>query len=152
MTRTGASKLVDAGFAAGRLTKARAFHEAARIMQEHAARLGDPAPVAANAILAAVAYADALTASFGGRINQQNHAAAPKLLRDALGAAVPDAQAKRLARLLGRKDEMQYGARLSRSQDAAQILEDLDNFAAWAAGMLAVRLPLAASDPAGKDA
>jgi hypothetical protein len=137
MTRTGATKQVDASHAFGRLTKAKAFHQVAKLALAHAGQLRDSAPVAANAILAAIAYADAVAAAYGGRINQKDHAAGPKLLRAVLGKALPDSQENRLARLLGRKDEMQYGARLGRSQDAEQIVAQLDDFAAWAETMLA---------------
>lgn len=137
MTRAGVSKSVDAAHAFGRLLKARAFHEAALLALEHAERLRDPAPVAANAILAAVAYADAVTAAYGGRVNQKDHAAAPRLLRDVLGKNLPDQQERRLVRLLGRKDEIQYGARLTRNEEAEQLLAHLKEFGAWAEVMLA---------------
>ena len=87
-------------------------------------------PVSSNAILAAIAYTDALTAAYQGRVNQRDHTAAVKLLRDALGKALPDAQERRLARLLGRKDEVHYGSRQGRGGDAEQILAALDEFAA----------------------
>jgi hypothetical protein len=102
--------------------------------------------VAANAILAAIAYADAVAAAYGGRINQKDHAAAPKLLRAVLGKALPDQQEAPLRHLLGRKDEMQYGARSARTQDAEQIVEKLEAFAAWAQEMLAA---LTIASPAG---
>jgi hypothetical protein len=63
MTRTGASKPVAAGFALGRLRKAIAFEAAARLAFDHLDRVLDPAPASSNAILAAIAYADALTAA-----------------------------------------------------------------------------------------
>lgn len=62
-----------------------------------------------------------------------------KLLRDALGKALPDAQERRLARLLQRKDETQYGARQARGEDAGQTVAALDEFATWARAKLAER-------------
>jgi len=139
MTRTGASKPADAGFALGRLRKAIAFEAAAGLAFEHLDRVRDTAPVSSNAILAAIAYADALTAAYGGRVNQQDHAAVVKLLRDALGKALPTAQERRLDRLLGHKDEVQYGVRVGRSDDAEQTIEALEAFGSWARALLAAR-------------
>jgi len=45
--------------------------------------------VSSNAALAVIAYKDALTAVFGGVINQKDHAVAAKLLRDVLANALP---------------------------------------------------------------
>jgi len=139
MTRTGTSKQVDSIFAIGRLRKAVAFHEVARLALEHIDRVGDPDPVASNAILAAIAYTDALTAAYGGRANQKDHASAVKLLRDTLGKALPDAQERRLSRLLARKDEVQYGSRAGRNPEAELIRESLDEYGIWARTMLAAR-------------
>jgi hypothetical protein len=139
MTRTGAAKRVAASYALGRLRKAVAFHEVARIAAEQIERIGDPDPVLSNAILAAIAYTDAITAAFGGEVNSKDHAAAAKLLRDSLGAELPDAQERRLVRLLGSKDEVQYGARAGRRDHAAARIEDLEAFARWAVALLAER-------------
>jgi hypothetical protein len=81
--------------------------------------------------LAAIACADALTAKYGGVMNQKNHAAIAKLLRATLGKQLPAAQAARLSRLLARKDEAQYGASAVRRADAARLLDDLNKFAEW---------------------
>ena len=139
MTRTGAAKSVDITHALGRLRKALAFHELARLALDHIDRVRDPDVVAATAVLSAIAYADALTAAYGGRVNQKDHATAVRLVRDTLGKAFPDGQERRLVRLLGRKDEVQYGARPGRSDDARQIVENLDGFGRWAQDMLAER-------------
>lgn len=136
MTRTGSSRQVGPDYAPGRLKKAIAFHEAARIILEKSGQLLDPDTVSSNATLAIIAYADALTAAYAGRVNQKDHSAVAKLLRDALGKALPDAQERRLIKLIGRKDEFQYGAFMGKSDDARQILQSLDEFAAWAVDML----------------
>jgi hypothetical protein len=107
LTRTGTSRQVNVDYGFGRLRKALAFHEVARLALEHMDRVGDSDAVSSNAVLAAIAYTDALTAAYHGRVNQKDHAAAVKLLRDALGKALPDTQERRRARLLGRKDEVQ---------------------------------------------
>jgi hypothetical protein len=139
MTRTGASKAVDPTHASGRLRKAEAFHEASRVISDNIASVRDGDVVTANVVLAAIAYTDALTAAYGGRVNQKDHAAAVKLLRDVLGKALPDAQERRLARLLGRKDETAYGASIGRTDEALQTVENLDQFGSWAKSMLAAK-------------
>jgi hypothetical protein len=139
MTRKGSTKRVDGAYAFGRLRKAIAFHEVAQLAVENMARVRDPDVVASNVILAAIAYADAITAAYGGLVNQRDHAAAVKLLRDMLGKALPDAQERRLARLLGRKDEVSYGSRIGRPEEAGQTIEHLDAFAIWARATLMAR-------------
>ncbi|MER8454091.1 hypothetical protein NKG60_29760 [Mesorhizobium sp. M1428] len=60
---------------------------------------------------AAIAYADALTARFAGKINRADHAAVVKTMRDALGNRLPAGQASRLRSILDEKDEAQYAIR-----------------------------------------
>jgi hypothetical protein len=149
MTRAGPAKAVGHDHAAGRLRKAVAFHAVARRALADLSNIGDADVATANAILGAIAYADALTAATLGLVNQQDHSAAARLLRAALGKQLPDAQEKRLGRLLGRKDEVSYGARPGRTDDARRLLQELDLFAAWAIETLAsqgVRLTDAALD------
>jgi hypothetical protein len=132
MTRKGPSKAVDRTFGDGRLQMAKAFLKAARNEAELAGD-GDIAnPIIVQVVNAAIAYTDALTARFSGRVNQQDHAAAVKALRAALGKRFPDEQERRLARILGEKDAAQYGARMKRKPEAARLLADLEKFAAWA--------------------
>lgn len=132
MTRKGPSKPVDETYSPRRLQVARAFLKAA---QDEAA-LADEAdvgnPIVAQVVNAAIAYADAVTAASSGRVNQKDHAAVVKALKDALGERFPDVQAKRLRRMLAEKDPAQYGARLLRVKDAMRLLADLKAFASWA--------------------
>ena len=132
MTRTGPAKPASSAASGLRLAKARAYHKSA---QELFALTGEGElvdPVVSQTILAAIAYADALTAKFGGAINQKNHAAVVKLLRHALGGQLPKEQATRLERLISKKDEAQYGTAPIRRADAIKLLADLEKFAAWA--------------------
>jgi hypothetical protein len=93
---------------------------------------GDNAnPVVSHIVTAAIAYADALTGKFGGRVNQKDHAAARKALRDALGNRLPQSQARRFAKILDEKDAAQYGARSGRLTHARGLLGELDAFAEW---------------------
>jgi hypothetical protein len=139
MTRKGPSRPVDATFAFGRLRKALAYHEVARLAFAYLDRVRDADAVASNAVLAAIAYTDAITAACGGRVNQKDHIASVSLLRDTLGKALPEAQERRLIRLLGRKDEIQYGARTGRMEDASQVITNLDEFSEWAKTVLLSR-------------
>ncbi len=88
-------------------------------------------------VTAAIAYADAITAKLKGVVNKQDHQAASRLLREALGNSLPDKQEKFFRRLLGRKDEVNYGARRSTTYDEAErLVAELDEFAVWAEGVL----------------
>ena len=136
MTRAGPRKRVDAFHWQGRLRTAADFRAAAH----EALLLAQPGqsgtPIASQVILAAIAYADALTAKGAQVINQQDHAAAARLLREVLGNRLTEAQERRLRRLLGRKDEMQYGVRAVTLDEARPMLEELDRFALWAEDLL----------------
>lgn len=136
MTRTGPAKTVISADGDLRLKKARAYHKSAYQIFEQLSEgeLADPA--VSNMVLAAIGYADALTARIGGAINRKNHAAVGKLLREKLGKQFPNEQEMRLARLLSRKDEAQYGAAPIRRTDAENLLKDLNKFAAWAESKL----------------
>jgi hypothetical protein len=82
-------------------------------------------------VLAAIAYGDCLTARKANVINQQDHAAAPRLLRDVLRGSLPDAQERRYRRLLATKDESQYGIRSATLDHAHALFRDLRAFADW---------------------
>lgn len=131
MTRTGAGKPVDPSAWRGRLDNARAYHRSATDGLALMERSGNANPIMSDVVLAAIGYVDALTAAFGGRINQKDHAAAPKTLRDVLGNRLPKAQMTRLTTILAEKDAVQYGVRFGRYQDAEAMLADLDAFAGW---------------------
>lgn len=136
MTRLGSRKSVSADYWRGRLDAARAYKESA----ENAITLAGPGdnanPAISQIVLAAVAYGDSLTARRANVINQQDHAAAPKLLRDVMGAALPTAQETRFRRILANKDESQYGARRGALGHAQRLLDDLNEFAVWVEAQL----------------
>ena len=135
-TRTGVSALE----AAGRLRKARAFHHMACNAMEvlEAAQL-DRAPVLSNAVLAAIAYTDAVTIAADGSLNQKDHTTAPALLRACIGREVPEGRLSDLRALLAAKDDVQYGTKAYVQDSAAQGVEQLNRFAAWALDWLAQR-------------
>lgn len=132
MTRTGPRKTVDAQYWEQRLTQARAFLEAAR----DAAALAEPGqnanPIVSQLVLSAIAYGDCLTAKRARVVNRQDHAAAPKLLREVLRDALPADQEARFRSVLANKDAAQYGARSMRLDRARRLLEELEAFARWA--------------------
>jgi hypothetical protein len=136
MTGKSPRKRVDALYGQGRLRAAQAYLEAA----QQAMLLAEPAqnanPIISQIVLATIAYGDCLTAKRAQVINQQDHAAAPRLLRDVLQNTLPDTQERRYRRILGFKDEVQYGARAAQVEEAARLLADLENFAQWAEDLL----------------
>lgn len=137
MTRKGTAKPVDGMFAEGRLRMARAYLKAARTEMTVAEPDDVGNPAMSQIVNAAIAFTDALTARYAGRANQQDHAAAVKTLRDALGNRLPNAQETNLRRILDEKDDVQYGARIRTQDDAKALLGRLEEFATWAEAELA---------------
>jgi hypothetical protein len=131
---------VDPSEATGRLARARAFHLVAQWALEalNDAKM-DRAPVYSNAALAAIGYADAVTITAAGTMNQKDHATAVAVLRDALGRDLPADQASNLSALIGQKDQVQYGGRFFQQSAAERCLQQLDEFAGWASAWLADR-------------
>ncbi len=136
MTRTGPTKSASPVDSNLRLGKARAYLEAARNLLA-LLRDGEMAdPIVSTIANSAIAYSDALTARYAGKFNKQDHRAAPKLLRDALGKELPREQETCFSRILGHKDEAQYGTRSKRRDEAELLLKDLERFAAFAETLL----------------
>jgi hypothetical protein len=52
------------------------------------------------------------------------------------GNRLPDKQGKFYRRLLGRKDEVNSGARSMTHEEAERLIAELDDFAAWVEGVL----------------
>lgn len=132
MTRTGSQRPVGAQFWGGRLDNARAFRDAAHAALDLATPAQNANPIVSHVVSAAIGYADALTARFGGVVNQQDHATVTRAVQRALGNRADPAAMKRLGRILREKDAAQYGARVARMDHAARLLADLDELAAWA--------------------
>jgi hypothetical protein len=135
MTQQGPRKTVDAAYAQARLVQAREFHESARSLVTLAQSKSYNGAVTLM-ITAAIAYADSVTGKAKGVINQQDHKTAPRLLREALGNRLTEKQEKFFRKLLGRKDEVNYGARSTPLEEAVRLLAELDEFAVWAEGVL----------------
>ena len=136
MTGKSPRKNVDALYWQGRRRAAKAYLEAA----QQALILAEPgqnaSPAVSQIVLAAIAYGDSLTAKRGLVVNQQDHASAPRLLREVLRNTLPEAQARRFRRILGLKDEAHYGTRLTSIDEARRLLVELESFARWAEDLL----------------
>ena len=133
MNNQGPRTTVDATHAQGRLLQAREFHESARnliLLGQNQSYNG----AVTLMCMAAIGYADSVTAKVRGLVNKQDHQRAPRLLRETLGNRLPDKQEKFFRRLLGKKDEVSYGARSTTFEEAERLLAQLDDFAAWAEG------------------
>lgn len=139
MTRKGPSKKVDASFAAGRLRNARDHLEAAKAELSRIEEGGNANPAMLLMVTSAIAFADAITASRGGAINQKDHAAVLQLLRDTLEDELPKKQESNLRAILLRKQEVQYGATYGRSETARSMMAALEEFAAWATRTVSAR-------------
>ena len=135
VTNRGPRKVVDAAHSSARLLQAREFHESARSLVTFGQSKSYNGAITLM-ITAAIAYGDAMTARAKGVVNKQDHQSASRLLREALGNRLPDKQEKVFRKLLGRKDEVSYGARSTPLEEAQRLLAELDEFAAWAEGML----------------
>lgn len=135
MTIQGPRKAVGDAHSAARLLQAREFHESARSLVTLAENKSYNGAITLM-VTAAIAYADAVTSELKGVVNKQDHQNAPRLLREVLGNRLPDRQEKFYRRLLGRKDEVNYGARSTTLEEAERLIAELDEFAAWAEGVL----------------
>jgi microcystin degradation protein MlrC len=128
MTNQGPRRAATDGEWSGRLTQAREFHESARSLVTLAQGKSYNGAITLM-VTATIAYADAITAKRKGVVNKQDHQTAARLLREALGNSLPDKQEKFFRRLLGRKDEVNYGARSTTHDEAERLLSELDDFA-----------------------
>jgi microcystin degradation protein MlrC len=135
VTNRGPRRASADGEWSGRLTPAREFHESARSLVTLAQSKSCNGAITLM-VTATIAYADAITAKRKGVVNKQDHQTAVRLLREALGNGLPDKQEKFFRRLLGRKDEVNDGARSTMHDEAARLLAELDDFATWAEGEL----------------
>lgn len=136
VTRHGGSRKVPAEEWRGRLANARAYRKAAHDLLELAEE-GNGNPIMSNAIHASIAYADAITIRVGGIQNAKAHRDIVQNLRRVLGDRADGPQLTRLARIVGRKDPVQYGHRPATIEEARQLVEQSDRFAEWAEAVIA---------------
>lgn len=131
MTRQNTRRTVSIEFWVGRRQAARDYLKSAEDALALAETGANLAPAVSQMVLSAIAYGDAITAKRAQVVNSQDHAAAPKLLREVLGNQLPNRQHGHYKRLLDEKDLVQYGVRPVVRVHAEELLEDLREFAAW---------------------
>jgi len=136
MTGKSPRKQVDALYWQGRLRVAHAYLDSAQQAMALVEPGQDCNPVISQIVLATIAFGDSLTAKRAQVVNKQDHAQAPRLLRDVFGNLLPDAQDRRFRRILGFKDQVQYGSRQASREEAAHLLADLEEFVRWADDLL----------------
>ncbi len=136
MTGKSPRKKVDVLYWQGRLRVAQAYLEAAQQAHLLAQQDQNCNPVISQMVLSAIAFGDSLTAKRAQVVNQQDHAQAPRLLRDVLGNLLPDGHERRYRRILSFKDEVQYGTRQATRDEAGRLLAALEEFARWAQELL----------------
>jgi hypothetical protein len=141
MTRTGSTKTVPKDHWRGRLAKARGFLKLAKSGIDLHDPGDDPDVYCAVLVKAAIGYADALTAAARQKVNQHDHKAVVQLLRDGFGNKLPKAIETKLANIMSRKDEVEYGAKLGRMELAKRMLDDTEAVAEWAEAQLAAMFP-----------
>jgi hypothetical protein len=83
------------------------------------------------AVHAAIAFGDALTVARLGLTNAKDHQQLPALVEQAAGKSVDTSQVARLRRILGRKDEADYGPRRWRRREAEELIDNVERFGNW---------------------
>lgn len=95
--------------------------------------------VAADAVLAAVGFGDAITVQRLNRHNVDDHGMLPELIERALGKEADPPQLTRLRRILKEKSRAQYGGAFWTEAEAENYLEQVRRFSSWAEEVLAAR-------------
>lgn len=95
--------------------------------------------IAADAVLAAIAYGDAITVQRLNQSNTQDHSALPTLVTRALGKDAVADQMTRLGRILREKSRAHYGGGTWTRDEAERYLEQVRRFATYAERVLAER-------------
>jgi hypothetical protein len=95
--------------------------------------------VAADAVLAAIAYGDAITAQRLNQHNAQDHGTLPTLVARALGKDAVSGQITRLGRILREKSRAHYGGGTWTRDETEEYLEQVRRFATYAEQVLGER-------------
>ena len=139
MVRAGPTRTAGGDEWRGRLSNARAFRRAAENLLDLWEEGENGNPIVTLLVLAAIGYGDALSARFGGTVNQKDHAALPATIRAAMGNQADATQLTRLRRILDEKDVASYGARIGRMEAARELAAQLERFGSWAESTLSQR-------------
>lgn len=95
--------------------------------------------VAADAVLAAIGYGDAITVQRLNQYNVDDHGVLPDLIERALGKDTDRHQITRLRRILKEKGRAQYGGAVWPRHAAEDYLEQVRRFGNWAEEVLTAR-------------
>jgi hypothetical protein len=120
-----------------RLQNARDFMQSARESIQLADEGSSGDPIMSQACLAAIAYADALTIRYGGIKNTGDHGKNVAVVKQAMGNRADQGMLRLLARILSRKNQIQYAAHVSSFEEARRYLEQVVRFREWAEAQLA---------------
>jgi hypothetical protein len=120
-----------------RLQNARDFMQSARESMQLADEGSSGDPIMSQACLAAIAYADALTIRYGGIKNAGDHGKIVAVVKQAMGNRADQGMLQLLARILSRKNQIQYAAHVSSHAEAQRYLEQVSKFREWAEAQLA---------------
>lgn len=133
MTSRGTWRVVrNRGAWLGRRDAGRAHLKSARNALELADDGDDGRLMVQGAILAAIAFGDALTMRIAGVKNASDHQRLVDTLKHALGKRVPPSELTRLDRLLQLKDDSAYGHRPMSLDEARTAIAKAEGFASWA--------------------
>lgn len=93
---------------------------------------GNRAKAAASAAVhAAIAFGDALTVARLNQTNTNDHAQLPALVKRAAGSSTDESQITRLRRIVGKKNEADYGPRQWRREDVEELIQNVERFGNW---------------------
>lgn len=95
--------------------------------------------IAADAVLAGIAFGDAITVQRLGQHNVHDHGTLPDLVQRALGKDVVVEQIARLRRIVKEKSRAQYGGSTWTQAEAEEYLKAVRRFSTWAEQLLAER-------------
>lgn len=114
------------------LEDARAKEDRLRETMDEDGRTGNAKGIAADAVLAAIAYGDAITVQRLNRHNTQDHGTLPAFVQQAIGKRADKDQIARLGRIVARKNEAHYGGTTWSFTHASDYREQVERFAIWA--------------------
>ena len=137
MVKQGQWRRVDRDQAHGRRRNAQDYLDSARSLLALAEPDANGNPIMSNALLAVIAYADALSIHFGGIQNADDHSAVVETVKAAMGAAADSGHVTRLQRLIRQKNQIQYDHRTATVEQARAFMEQAERFARWAEESLA---------------
>ncbi len=127
---------VDRRLWKGRYANGREFLRAAKESLDLAQEGQSGNPIMSNAVLALIAYADALSIRLGGIQNAKDHATLPQTLIQAMGERADKGQLDRLRRLIGQKGRIHYDFRVASIEEARKYTAQVLRFLEWAEGFL----------------